>query len=297
MAMSKTLSGWLMAARPFSLSLSIVPVAVGAALAWAAARNVNGAAVSVALIGAVLIHIGANIHNDTLDAAPGADRVERFGPPRATARGLLSAGAVRRGAALSFALAALAGCYLVWVGGWPILALGLASIAAGWAYSGGPRPIAHSPLGEFFVVVFFGLGAVGGTYWLCTLQLSAAALAGGLALGCFAAAVLAVNNYRDVEVDRRAGRLTLPMVIGARATIALYALFMLAPFALLPAIARGLPHGSAWPALLAVAPALWLIARFAGAPRDRGLNRILLGTVEVQILYAALLAAGLVLVG
>ena len=98
------------------------------------------------------------------------------------------------------------------VGGWPILLLGLASIAAGWAYTGGPRPIAYSPLSEFFVLAFFGFGAVAGTYWLCTLRLDAAAIEAGLAMGLFAAAVLLVNNHRDVEADAHVGRLTLPMV-------------------------------------------------------------------------------------
>jgi 1,4-dihydroxy-2-naphthoate polyprenyltransferase len=288
-------SPWIMAARPFSLSLSIVPVAVGAALAWAAEHKIAWAAVAAALAGGVLIHIGTNLHNDTLDAAPGGYGVERLGPPRATALGLLSAAAVERGAAACFALAAAAGIYLVWIGGWPILLLGLLSIAAGWFYGGGPRPIAHSPLGEVFVLAFFGLGAVGGSYWLCTLHLNAAALAGGLAVGCFAAAVLVVNNHRDVEIDRRVGRLTLPMAIGARATHRLYAAFMLLPFVLLPLLAHALPRGRVWPAALALVPALGLIVRFARAPQGRGLNRILIGTVQVQILFAVLLCGGLVL--
>jgi 1,4-dihydroxy-2-naphthoate polyprenyltransferase len=294
---AKTANAWLMAARPFSLSLSVVPVAVGAALAWAAERAIDWPAVAAAFLGAVCIHVGTNLHNDTLDAAPGGYGIERLGPPRATAQGLLPASAVRRAAWASFALAALAGCYLVAVGGWPILALGLASIAAGWAYSGGVRPIAHTPLGEIFVIVFFGFGAVGGTYWLCTLHLSGTALIGGLAVGCFAAAVLTVNNQRDVEVDARVGRLTLPMLLGARATHGLYALLMLVPFALLPALAPSLPHGTVWPAALALIPALVLIVRFARAPRDRGLNRILLGTVQTQVLFALLLCGGLITAG
>jgi len=289
------LSPWIMAARPFSLSLSIVPVAVGAALAFAAQDKVAWAAVAAALAGSVLIHLGTNLHNDTLDAAPDGYGVMRLGPPRATARGLLSATAVRRGAVLCFALAALAGIYLVSVGGWPILALGLLSIAAGWFYASGPRSIAYSPLGEAFVLVFFGLGAVGGTFWVSTLHLTTAALAGGLAVGCFAAAVLVVNNYRDVEVDRQVGRLTLPMVIGAHATHWVYAAFMLLPFALLPLLAQELPRGRVWPAALVLVPALALIAGFAREPRGRGLNRILMRTVQVQILFAALLCGGLLL--
>jgi len=243
----------------------------------------------------MLIQIATNLHNDAADAERGGDGEGRVGPLRATAAGLLSGDAVKRGALLCFALAALAGIYLVTVGGWPILLLGLASFASGWAYTGGPRPIAYSPLGEVFVIAFFGIGAVGGTYWLCTLHFSAAALAGGLACGFFAAAVLLVNNQRDLETDARAGRLTLPMATGARATHWLYGAFMLLPFALLPLLARELPRGQVWLALIAIVPALALIARFAREPRGPGFNAILVRTAQVQLLFALLLCGGLIL--
>lgn len=289
------LSSWLMAARPFSLSLTAVPVAVGAALAWATDGTIAWLAVAAALAAGVLIHVGTNLHNDMIDADPGGYGVGRLGPPRATASGLLSAAIVIRGAVICFALAALAGIYLVWVGGWPILVLGLLSIAAGWTYSGGPYPIAYTPLSELFVLAFFGVGAVAGTYWLCTLRLDAAAIEAGLAVGFFAAAVLLVNNHRDVEVDAQVGRLTLPMVAGSRATRWLYGAFMLLPFALLPLLAHELPRGRVWPAALALASALLLIVRFAREPRGRGLNKILLGTVQLQILFSVLLCGGLLL--
>ena len=288
-------SPWILAARPRTLSLSMAPVAVGATLAWATEHKIAWAAVLAALIGSALIQAGTNMQNDTLDSEPGGNAPDRFGPARATARGFLSPAAVKRGALLCFALAAAAGIYLVAIGGWPILLLGLLSIASGWAYAGGPRPIAYSPLGEAFVIVFFGLGAVGGTYWLCTLRLTASALAAGLAVGCFTAAVLLVNNQRDLEIDTRVGRLTLPMAIGARATHWLYGVFMLLPFALLPLLARDLPRGEVWPALIALAPALPLIARFAREPRGAGFNAILARTVQVQLLFAALLCGGLIL--
>lgn len=288
-------SPWLLAARPRTLSLSLTPVAVGATLAWATEHKIAWAAVLAALAGSALIQAGTNMQNDTLDSEPGGNAPDRFGPARATAHGLLSPLAVKRGALMCFALAAAVGIYLVTVGGWPILLLGLASIASGWAYAGGPRPIAYSPLGELFVVVFFGLGAVGGTYWLCTLQLTGAALAAGLAVGFFTAAVLLVNNHRDLEIDARVGRLTLPMAIGARATHWLFGALMLLPFALLPLLARDLPRGAPWPALLALAHALPLIARFAREPRGAGFNAILARTVQVQLLFAVLLCGGLVL--
>jgi 1,4-dihydroxy-2-naphthoate polyprenyltransferase len=288
-------SPWLLAARPRTLSLSMTPVTAGATLAWAAEHKVAWAAVAVALAGSMLIQAGTNLQNDALDSEPGGNAPDRFGPSRATAHGLLSATAVARGALLCFALTALAGLYLVAVGGWPILLLGLASIASGWTYAGGPRPIAYSPLGELFVIVFFGLGAVGGTYWLCTLHITSAALELGLALGFFTAAVLLVNNRRDLEIDARVGRLTLPMVIGRRATSWFYGAFMLLPFALLPLIARGLPRGEVWPAFAALVPALALIARFAREPRGPGFNAILARTVQVQLLFALLLCGGLIL--
>ena len=142
------LSSWLMAARPRTLSLSITPVAVGTALAWAVARHVHWPAVLAALVGSMCIQIGTNLHNDAVDSERGGDGPDRVGPPRVTALGLLDAASVKRGAAVCFGTAALMGLYLIAVGGWPILLLGVLSILAGWAYTGGPLPIAYTPLGE-----------------------------------------------------------------------------------------------------------------------------------------------------
>lgn len=173
--------------------------------------------------------------------------------------------------------------------------LGILSIAAGWAYTGGPWPIAYTPLGEVFVIAFFGLGAVGGTYWLCAGHLNAPALAAGLALGLITGAVLLVNNFRDREADARVGRRTLAIVAGARGTAAIYAAMMLVPFALLVPIGRALPDRHVWLALLALPPTLALIARFMHEPPGRGLNRVLVWTVQIQLLFSLLLSAGLVL--
>src|SRR5664280_2736099 len=155
-------SSWIMAARPPTLRLSDPTVAVGAALAWAVAGRVHGPAVLAALVGSMCIQLGTNLHNDAVDSERGGDGPDRIGPPRVTASGLLSAGNVKRGAAACFGLAALMGLYLIFVGGWPILLLGVLSILSGWAYTGGPLPIAYTPLGELFVVAFFGVGAVCG---------------------------------------------------------------------------------------------------------------------------------------
>jgi 1,4-dihydroxy-2-naphthoate octaprenyltransferase len=268
---------------------------VGAALAWAVLGRIHALAVLAALVGSACIQLGTNLHNDAADSERGGDGPDRLGPPRVTASGLLTGESVKRGAVVCFAIAALMGLYLVIVGGWPILVLGLLSIASGWAYTGGPRPIAYTPLGELFVVAFFGLGAVGGTYWVCTGRLDADVLIAGLALGLMAGAVLLVNNFRDREADARVGRRTLAILAGAQATTILYGAMMLLPFALLLPIAQSLPErvvGLAWAALPA---ALLIIHRFARESDGRGFNRILASTVQVQALFSLLLAVGLVL--
>jgi len=289
------LSPWIMAARPRTLSLSMTPVVVGTALAWAADRRIEGLAVLAALVASMFIQLGTNLHNDAADSERGGDGPDRVGPPRVTASGLLTAASVKRGACTCFAVAALLGVYLIFVGGWPILLLGVLSIASGWAYTGGPLPIAYTPLGELFVVAFFGVGAVCGTYWLCTGDLDAAALAGGVAVGLLTGAVLLVNNYRDIEADTRVGRRTLAIVAGPQMTAWIYAGLILMPFALLPVIGRALPHGHVWPALIALPLALLLIYRFSHEPPGKGFNRILVQTVQVQTLFGLLLGLGLVL--
>lgn len=289
------LSPWIMAARPRTLLLSVTPVMVGTALAWAAERRIPWLAVLAALVGSVFIQLGTNIHNDAADFERGGDGLDRIGPPRVTASGLLAATAVNRGAVVCFAISALTGIYLVFVGGWPILILGVLSIAAGWGYTGGPLPVAYTPLGEFVVVMFFGVGAVGGTYFLCTGQITTPALEAGLAIGSLTGAVLLVNNHRDVVSDARVGRRTLPIVVGPTLTTAIFVVLMLLPFLLLPLIGHALPSARVWPALIALPLALALIYRFAREPHGPTLNRLLVRTVQVQFVFSLLLSLGLVL--
>jgi 1,4-dihydroxy-2-naphthoate octaprenyltransferase len=288
-------SSWIIAARPRTLILSMTPVFVGAALAWAAERKFYASATLAALIASTFIQLGTNLHNDAIDSERGGDGPDRVGPLRATASGLLTAISVKRGATVCFAAAALIGCYLVIIGGWPILLLGVLSIVTGWAYTGGPMPIAYTPFGELFVVTFFGVGAVCGTYWLCTADLGPAAVEAGLALGFLAAAVLLVNNYRDTEADVRVGRKTLAIVAGPSLSVWIYASLVLLPFALLPLIDHDLLRGYAWPAVAALPLALLLVYRFAHEPRGRGFNRILVLTVQMQFLFGVLLGLGLLM--
>lgn len=289
------LSPWIMAARPRTLTLSMTPVIVGAALAWAVERELHWGAILAALLGSMFIQLGTNLHNDAADSERGGDGPDRVGPPRVTASGLLDGTAVKRGAMVCFAVAALMGLYLVAVGGWPILLLGIFSILSGWAYTGGPMPIAYTPLGELFVVIFFGLGAVCGVYWLNTGELNVVAIQTGLALGLLAGAVLLVNNHRDAEADARVGRRTLAIVAGPGLTAWIYAGLMLLPFALLRPIGEALPRGSVLPAFIALPVAIAMIYYFMREPRGRGFNRILVRTVLTQLFFGMLLALGLVL--
>ena len=286
-------SSWIVAARPRTLVLSMTPVLVGAALAWAIDEKFYALAVLAALAGSMFIQLGTNLHNDAIDSERGGDGPDRVGPLRVTASGLLSAASVKRGAAVCFVVAALLGLYLVIIGGWPILLLGVLSIVSGWAYTGGPLPIAYTPLGEVFVMAFFGVGAVCGTYWLCTATIGPEPVEAGLALGFLAGGVLLVNNYRDAEADARVGRKTLAILVGPGISRWIYAALLLLPFAVLPLIAHGLPRGHVWPAFIALPTALVLIYRFVREPRGPGFNRILALTAQMQLLFGALLSVGL----
>ena len=293
--MGSKLIQWLIAIRPHTLTMTAAPVLVGAALAWNQSGSLQWPAVAVALIGGLLIQAATNLYNDGADCDLGNDGADRLGPPRSAATGIFTPAQVKRMAAALFCLAALAGLYLVYVGGLPILALGVLSILSGWGYSGGPWPIAYTPFGEVFVIAFFGLGAVGGTCWLAGGSMDAETAGAGLAIGAFAAAVLLVNNFRDAECDARAGRRTLAIVVGSKASRCLYVVFMLLPFLLLSLGLYRMPHGAPWLAFAALPLSLYQCRRFVREPRGKGFNGILKRTAQTQLAYGCLLSAGLVL--
>src|SRR5882757_1075563 len=205
---------WLIAARPKTLAASVTPVLAGTALAFRDLATMHWQPFVFALLGAVFIQIGTNYVNDALDFRKGADTHTRLGPLRVTAAGLLSAEAVLRGAYVCFFLAALCGIPLILLGGWPIAAIGIASIAAAYAYTGGPYPLAYHGLGELFVMIFFGFVAVGGSYYVQTVKFDVRALLAGFAVGCLAVALLAINNLRDVNSDRTSNKRTLAVRFG-----------------------------------------------------------------------------------
>ena len=280
---------WVWAARPKTLFLAVTPVLAGIGLAAAETGRLAFATALTTLLAAIAIQVGTNLHNDAADFERGTDTPDRVGPPRATAQGWFSAQEVRIAAHLAFALAVLLGCLLVARGGWPILTIGLASLASGYAYTSGPRPIAYGPFGELYVLTFFGIASVVGSHYLQTLVFDPAALLLGVALGLPAAAVLLLNNYRDLETDRIAGRRTLCHYLGRPGARLLYAALLLLPLPIL--LVPDLP-GATWLTIGSLPLALWLIARLFGGAHGAGINPLLARTALYQTALGALLLFG-----
>lgn len=284
---------WPMAARPATLPASIAPVLVGTA------AGVHDGSFSLlpflsTLMAAVLIQIGANLANDLFDFEKGADTSERLGPPRVTQSGLASPGQVRLAMTLSFGAAAAIGLYLITVGGWRILVIGVFSIAAGIAYTGGPWPLGYHGLGDLFVFIFFGLVAVLGSAYLQTGVFSLTAFAAALPVGCPVTAILVVNNLRDLETDRRAGKRTLAVRLGAPLTRAQYVLLLLLPYLLVASFVMGGVFPQAcWLSLLTLPLAVSLIRTVLRGTEGRALNAVLKGTGQLHLFFGILLAGGL----
>lgn len=286
---------WWVAARPRTLTMAIAPVLAGGSLAWSQGAAPDWLAFALTLLCAVLIQVGTNFLNDVADHEKGNDGADRVGPLRITAAGWATPGEVKCAACVAFGAALALGLGLVWIGGPAILALGLVSIGAGWAYSGGPRPVSYRATGEAFVLTFFGLVAVAGSHYLQAGAWSATALAAGAAIGAMAAAALLLNNYRDLGPDAAAGRRTLAAVLGAGRSRLLYAALMLLPFALPAWLAlRDPPARYAWLAWLAAPLAINAIAGMR-ARSGVALNAVLGRTAVAQFAFAALLSIGLLL--
>jgi 1,4-dihydroxy-2-naphthoate polyprenyltransferase len=293
--LGSALRAWMMASRPHTLTIAVNPVLVGCALAWAETGHIDVVWMLLAMLGALLLQTGTNLDNDVSDFQRGTDRAGRLGLPRATALGLLSAGQVRFASRACFVLATAVGLVLSWRGGWPIFVAGLASAAAAMAYSGGPRPISYTPFGDFVVWLFFGLVAVGGSYYLQTLRLSPGVLVAATMVGLPAVAVLVVNNYRDLDPDRQVGKRTLAVCLGRSFTRAEYALLMLAPFALLAVLAQLTRIGpTLLLPLLALPMAIGLVRRFWLEIPGPAFNRLLARTAKFQVLFSLLLSIAIV---
>jgi 1,4-dihydroxy-2-naphthoate octaprenyltransferase len=287
---------WILAARPPTLGAAVAPVAVGTACAHVAGGARPGPALA-ALLGAVLIQIGANFANDVFDHEKGADTADRLGPPRAAQLGLLTARQLWAGIAVTFALAFAAGVYLTWVAGWPIVAIGLASLASALAYTGGPYPLGYHGLGDVFVMAFFGFVAVCGTAFVQLGEVPALAWWAAVPVGALATAILVVNNVRDRDTDVVAGKRTLAVRLGRRGAHAEYVLLLLLAYGVpVGLVATGLA-GAAALAPLVTAPVAVARVRALLAARGREHNPVLVGTAKLLVLHGVLFAAGLALGG
>jgi len=278
---------WLLAIRPKTLSAAVVPVLMGSALAAHEPTAVTWWVFWCALVGAVLIQVATNLINDALDFRKGADTAERLGPIRVTQAGLISPSAVMLAAYFCLAGAALCGIPLIYRGGWPMIVIGVTSILAAYAYTGGPFPLAYRGLGEVFVLLFFGFVAVGGTFYAHSLQWTAAAGLAGFAAGSLATVLLVINNLRDVEGDRRANKRTTVVRFGERFARFEIAFFALAPFAAVALIGR-----TGYLLTLAALPVAALLIARVFRSRGAELNRCLAMAGALQWIFGILFVGG-----
>jgi 1,4-dihydroxy-2-naphthoate polyprenyltransferase len=288
---------WLMAARPRTLPAAVAPVLVGSAAAvqWAGELPRWGAFFA-ALVGSIFIQIGTNLANDYSDARRGADSADRLGPVRVTSAGLVTPQRVLTATWIAFAVAIACGIYLTTVAGIAILVIGVFSIAAGVLYTGGPRPYGYAGLGEVFVFLFFGLVAVNGSYYVQLEELDALPLGLSISLGFLATAILVVNNVRDLETDRRAGKMTLAVRMGRGGAVSLYRLLVLGAFVVLP-ISLWAGEASALPliGLLALPLAIKPMRAMANRTDGPALNGALAATGALLGVYSLLVTAGLLI--
>jgi 1,4-dihydroxy-2-naphthoate polyprenyltransferase len=286
-----SVSTWIAAARLRTLPAAVVPVVVGTACAAASGGIAWGPAIA-ALGGALAIQIGTNFANDVFDAERGADGPDRVGPLRAVSAGLISAAAMKRAMIAAFGVAMALGVYLVAVAGWPVVAIGVASILSGVAYTGGPWPLGYHGLGDLFVMIFFGFVAVCGTAYVQLGAVPCVAIAAAVPVGALATAILVVNNVRDRATDERAGKRTLAVRLGRRAALVEYGALLAIAYAIPIGLAVA---GRSW-AWLPVVSAPLAIARLrAVIAADGGpaFNRCLAATAQLLLVHGALFAAGL----
>jgi 1,4-dihydroxy-2-naphthoate octaprenyltransferase len=285
---------WILAIRLPTLPAAIAPVVVGTAAAWSVGAFRPAPALA-ALLGALALQIGTNLANDLFDFEKGADTEDRLGPPRVVQLGLLSPAEVRKGMLAAFGFATVTGLYLTFVAGPVIVAIGIASIVAAVAYTAGPFPLGYNGLGDLFVMIFFGFVAVCGTIYVQAGRVPELGWWVALAMGALATAILVVNNLRDLETDAAAGKRTLAVRFGRPFAIGEYSLLLLtACLVPLGLVARGLAGPPALLPLLTVPLAAGLVRRVM-ATSGPAMNPLLFQTARLELLFALLLAAGLVL--
>ena len=289
------LQSWIIAARPKTLPAAVGPVMVGSSLAFADGSFVIYSALAALGI-ALLLQIGVNLANDYFDGIKGIDTQDRLGPMRVTQSGLISPGAVKSAILLTFSLSILIGLYLMTQGGWPVVAIGLTSILAALAYSGGPYPLASHGLGDVFVFVFFGLVAVCGTFYVQALRLTWMVFSLAALVGFPITAILVVNNLRDIRTDQKAGKHTLAVILGERGAKLEYAALLTLAYAALPCVwAAG--RATLWilTPLLSLPWAISLIRILWSHEISAALNVLLAKTAKLAFVFSFLLSLGVVL--
>jgi 1,4-dihydroxy-2-naphthoate octaprenyltransferase len=288
------LSAWLLATRPKTLPAAISPVLVGCAVAWAE-DGFDLVSALAAFAVALLLQVGANLANDVADFRRGADTDDRLGPVRVTQGGLIPPQQVVMATATVLMAAAVPGLYLVWRGG-PVLAmLGLLAIAAAVTYTAGPKPFGYLGLGELFVFIFFGPVAVVGTAFVMTHDVTRLALLSSVAMGCLATAILVVNNLRDIDTDRVAGKRTLAVRIGRGVTRCEYTALIAVAYAM-PVVMWWSGLSEPWPLLAwTTAPLAIHLVRQVWDVGGRRLNPVLGGTARLCLLFAVTLGVGIAL--
>ncbi|MFM8527826.1 MAG: 1,4-dihydroxy-2-naphthoate polyprenyltransferase [bacterium] len=275
---------WFTASRPRTLPAASAPVLVGTAAAvQASSGEIKWMTFVAALIGSIFIQIGTNLSNDYSDARRGADTMDRLGPLRVTSAGLVAPRRVLTAAWLAFGVSILCGVYLIYEAGWVILAVGVASILAGVLYTGGPKPYGYAGFGEVFVFLFFGLVAVNGAFYVQLEELDWLPFGLSISVGLLSTAILVVNNFRDMETDRRAGKNTLAVKLGRQATRRIYLAMIGGSFLLVPLLLVLLD--GPWLALLTL-----LAIPFAIGP-----TRAVTGKVDGPALNGALAGTGVLL--
>lgn len=285
---------WILAIRPKTLPAAAAPVILGWSIAYTTGSFHFMPAIA-ALVSAIMIQIGTNLVNDVVDFAKGADTEERTGPTRVTQTGLLTSRQVWGGVWVIFGIAALAGAYLAWVSGWIVILIGLFSILAGIAYTAGPFPLAYIGLGDLFVMIFFGFVAVCGTVFVTSGAVPTLAWFGAAAAGALTVNILVVNNIRDIDTDRAAGRKNIAIVFGRKFAAWEYAAMLVLAYAVPPVlVCKGLAVPWVLLALLSLPRGIKLWSVLRGDLAGLALNPILGKTAQLLLLYCLLLAAGLV---
>jgi 1,4-dihydroxy-2-naphthoate polyprenyltransferase len=284
---------WLLAARPATLPAAVVPVLVGTGAALHGRQEIHEHIFFPILLAALLIQIGTNFANDVFDFRRGADTAERLGPLRVTQGGLVTPRQVAIATCITFGLALLVGAYLVSIGGWPILAIGVACLLAGVLYTGGPWPFGYHGLGDLVCFLTFGVLAVLGTAYLQRPAIDALVLWSSIPVGCLVTAILIVNNLRDIDTDRRVGKYTLGVILGRTGTRLEYAACVAVAYAVVIGLGvGGMVGGWWWLPLLSLPLAAWLV-RFVSRTEGRPLNKSLKRTGQLHLAFGVLFALAL----